>query len=178
MMKEKDALDGNICLIGYMGSGKSTVGRMLAGKLDREFMDTDDLITENEGRSIPEIFRDSGEPYFRGLEYGLLKRLADEEPVKGIVLATGGGIPVDERNRALLKKTGTVIYLRSSAESLCERVGNDTNRPLLNAPDRLKKIREMLKYRGPLYEECADIIIDTDEMSAEETVDYILKLPG
>lgn len=157
-----------------MGSGKTTVGRMLAERLGMGFEDTDELIIKSEGRSIPDIFRDDGEAYFRKLETDLMKRLVDRSEFKGTVLSTGGGLPVAESNRPLLKEIGTVVYLRAKPECLRERVGNDPNRPLLASKDRLTKIRDMLAFRGPIYEECADIIIDTDELNAEETVDKIV----
>lgn len=157
-----------------MGSGKTTVGRMIAKRLGFDFKDTDELITGLEGRSIPDIFKESGEPYFRDLETGVLGEIVKRGNDR-IVLSTGGGLPVAEKNRPLLKAAGTVVYLRASAQCLNERVGNDDNRPLLEARDRLARIQDMLRYRGPIYEECADIVIDTDSMSAEETVDAVLK---
>ena len=166
----------NICLIGYMGSGKTTAGRLVAEKLGMELKDTDEMITIREGRSISDIFREDGEAYFRKLENVLLNELAGNGGLKGIVLSTGGGLPVDERNRPLLKSTGTVIYLKASARCLNERVGNDTGRPLLNTNDRLLKIESMLKERGPVYEACADHIINTETLSAEETADHIIRL--
>ena len=169
-------MNRNICLIGYMGSGKTTVGKALAERLCMEFQDTDELIVKREGRSIPDIFGDDGEAYFRALETELLTELAGGEMDVKTVLSTGGGLPVDERNRHLLRKIGRVVYLRAEAQCLNLRIGNDTNRPLLASGDRLDKIRSMLKIRGPIYEECADIVIDTDELDIEETVDGIIAL--
>lgn len=157
-----------------MGSGKSTVGRIIADKLDMTFKDTDELIERSQGRSIPDIFKDNGEAYFRELENKLMTELAKEGRDTGTVLSTGGGLPVDERNRELLKKTGTVIYLKASAECLAGRIGDDTGRPLLESGDRFLKIKEMLRFRGPVYEECADHILVTDGMSVEETVTALL----
>ena len=171
-------MDRNICLIGYMGSGKTTVGQELAARLDMRFEDTDELIVRREGRSIPDIFRDDGEAYFRELETNLLRELSEDRGVKNTVLSTGGGLPVDKRNRPLLKAVGCVVYLRASAECLCKRIGNDTNRPLLNTEDRLKKIHDMLDLRGPVYEDCADHIVDTDALSLEETVERVIKIIG
>ena len=153
-----------------MGSGKTTVGRLLADEYGMVFKDTDVLITEREGRSIPEIFAAEGEAYFRKLEHELVAELAEDDGDYRIILSTGGGLPVDERNRELLKKIGTVVYLRARAESLYERVKNDTGRPLLVTDDRLKRITGMLKERGPIYETAADVIIDTDELGAEDVV--------
>lgn len=167
-------LDKNICLIGYMGSGKTTAGIMIADRLNMEFKDTDEMITEFEGRSIPQIFSDDGETYFREVENRLITLLAGKDALKNTVLSTGGGLPVDKRNRPLLKDIGCVIYLRASAECLFKRIGDDTNRPILNTDDRLAKIKDMLKIRGPIYEACADRIIDTDALSIEETVKAVI----
>ena len=168
----------NICLIGYMGSGKSTVGRIVADRLGMDFKDTDELIEKEEGRSIPDIFRDSGEPYFRELEYRLMTKIAGKGDMTGTVLSTGGGLPVDVRNRELLKRAGTVIYLKASCESLGKRIGDDMGRPLLESGDRLKKIRDMLGYREPIYAGCADHILVTDKLSVEETVQAVLEYSG
>ncbi|MCR4808089.1 MAG: shikimate kinase [Lachnospiraceae bacterium] len=155
----------NICLIGYMGSGKSSAGRLAAEILGYDFDDTDDIIVRREGRPITEIFEKNGEAYFRGLETGTLKELC-ESGSENVLLSTGGGLPVKVENRALLKRFGKVIYLRADAGTLYERVKEDKGRPLLNTDDKLKKIREMLDFRGPIYEEAADHIIDTDDLDA------------
>ena len=160
----------NICLIGYMGSGKSTVGKVLAERFGMTFEDTDEIIVKSQGRSIPEIFREEGEPYFRELEHGLVQSLAKDEQLKDTVLSTGGGIIINEDNRKLLKRIGCVVYLRACAQSLYERVKGDEGRPLLNTEDVYGRIEEMLKQRSPMYEEAADHIIDTDGLSVDETV--------
>ncbi len=165
----------NICLIGYMGSGKTTVGRLLADALSCDFEDTDVMIVEREGRPISDIFAEEGEPYFRQLETDLLNDIYDKGLSK-TVLSTGGGLPVTDRNRPILKKIGKVIYLRAEAESLYNRVKEDKGRPLLETGDKLKKIREMLALRGPIYEEAADIIIDTDHLDEEQTVKEIVNI--
>ncbi len=159
----------NICLIGYMGSGKTTVGRLVSERLGLNFTDTDRMITEREARSIPDIFENDGEAYFRQLEAGLVRELAGDAGFRNTVISTGGGIVLSAENRAGLKRLGTVIYLRARADSLYERVKNDTGRPLLKTEDIAGRIKEMLKERSPMYEEAADIIIDTDELDAEET---------
>ena len=165
----------NICLIGYMGSGKTTVGRLLADALSCDFEDTDEMIVEREGRPISDIFEKEGEPYFRRLETDLLNELCDKGLSK-TVLSTGGGLPVAERNRSILKKIGKVVYLRAEAESLYMRVKEDKGRPLLETGDKLKKIREMLAVRGPIYEVTADFIIDTDHIDEEQTVKEIVNI--
>ena len=165
----------NICLIGYMGSGKTTAGRLAADLLAYDFDDTDDIIVRREGRTIPEIFEKNGEAYFRGLETGTLKELC-ESKTENVLLSTGGGLPVKTENRLLLKRFGTVIYLRASAGTLYERVKEDTGRPLLQTDDKLGKIREMLEFRGPLYEEAADHIIDTDKLDLSDVVNEIVNI--
>ena len=160
----------NICLVGYMGSGKSTVGRMAAGRLCLDFADTDELIVKRENRSIPDIFKTDGESFFRKLETELLEELSGDKGIENTLLSTGGGIILTEGNRALLKQIGTVIYLRAEADTLYERVRNDTGRPLLSTGDVRGRIREMLKIRTPMYEDAADFIIDTDSLSVEQTV--------
>lgn len=165
----------NICLIGYMGSGKTTVGRLLSDVLSYDFEDTDNMIVEREGRPISDIFAKDGEPYFRRLETDLLNDLYNNS-LNGTVLSTGGGLPVDKKNRPILKKIGKVIYLRARAESLYMRLKEDKGRPLLETDDKLKKIREMLAVRGPIYEETADIIIDTDHIDEEQTAEAIVNI--
>lgn len=165
----------NICLIGYMGSGKTTAGRLAADMLAYDFDDTDEIIIRREGRTIPEIFEKNGEAYFRGLETGTLKELC-ESGDENVLLSTGGGLPVRTENRILLKRFGTVIYLRASAETLYERVKEDRGRPLLETEDKFGKIREMLDFRGPIYEEAADHIIDTDDLDLSHVAKEIVNI--
>ena len=160
----------NICLIGYMGSGKTTVGRLVAERLGLAFADTDEMIVMREGRSIPDIFREDGEAYFRKLEEELIAELSEDIGLMNTVLSTGGGIVLSPLNRKNLKKTGKVIYLRASAECLYDRVRNDTGRPLLDTEDVLTRIKEMLAVRSALYEEAADVILDTDGLDICQTV--------
>lgn len=165
----------NICLIGYMGCGKTTAGQLAADILAYDFDDTDDIIVRREGRSIPEIFEKNGEAYFRGLETGTLKELC-ESGEENVLLSTGGGLPVKTENRLLLKRFGTVVYLKASAQTLYERVKDDSGRPLLQTEDKLGKIKEMLDFRAPLYEEAADHIIDTDDLDLAGVVNEIVNI--
>ncbi|MCR5419911.1 MAG: shikimate kinase [Lachnospiraceae bacterium] len=175
-------MKGNICLIGYMGSGKTTLGKMLAQELDKTFEDTDALIVDKEKRSIPEIFEKEGEQYFRNLETETLRAIIgalDKDKAlktKGIILSTGGGIVVNEKNHGLLRQLGTVIYLKAGADTLYRRVGRDENRPLLKTEDVYKRIVEMLKIREPIYEKAADIIIETDDQSPVDTIKNIIEV--
>lgn len=164
----------NIILIGYMGSGKSTVGRKAAKAVDYNFLDTDALIEEEEGMSIAKLFEEQGEPYFREKETETIKRLL-EKP-KGNIIATGGGLPMREGNAALLKQLGTVIYLKAETETLVRRLSGDTVRPLLQNVDLQEKIETMLSIRGPVYEACADVVLQTDNMSFYEIICRIEKI--
>jgi len=158
----------NLILIGYMGCGKSTIGSKAARAFDYRFMDTDAMIEQEEGRTIAELFAQNGETYFRERETETIKRLLAEP--KGFVLATGGGLPMQEQNRSLLKKLGTVIYLKCSQETLVERLSGDTKRPLLATGELEEKVRTMLAVRGPVYESVADVVLETNGKSFYEII--------
>ena len=161
----------NLILIGFMGSGKSSLGVKLSYRLRMPVEDTDKLIERREGRSVNEIFMDDGESYFRQLETDLLRELAAKNGAR--IYSTGGGMPVKEENRVLLKKLGKVIYLRVSPETVYERLKGDSARPLLQCGDPLKRIREFLEEREEAYAACADIIIDADEADMESVLKRI-----
>ena len=162
-MKQK-----SIIFIGYMGSGKSTIGKEVAKLFDIEFFDTDALIEEQEGMTISELFAQKGESYFRRKETEVLQSLKQHS--RTMVLATGGGLPVKEENQVLLKELGTVVYLKASIDTLEERLKEDTQRPLLKEGDLRKKIETMLAVRNPVYEKVADVILETDALSIDETI--------
>ncbi len=164
----------NIILIGYMGSGKSTVGRKAAKAVEYAFLDTDELIEKEEGITISKLFEEKGEPYFREKETETLLRLM-EEP-KGNIIATGGGLPMREGNAELLKKLGTVVYLKAETDTLVKRLSGDTTRPLLQNGELREKIETMLAVRGPVYEAAADVVIQTDNMSFYEIICQMEKL--
>lgn len=166
----------NLVLIGFMGSGKTSVGLKLSYRMRMPVEDTDKLIERREGRSINEIFADDGEEYFRQLETELLEELKVKS--RGKIFSVGGGTPIRPENRALLKQLGTVIYLRVQPETVYERLKNDTSRPLLQCDDPLQRIRELLVYRKEAYEACADIVIDVDEMDMESILKVIVKETG
>ena len=157
-----------IVLIGYMGSGKSTIGEKTARSLGMEFLDTDVLIEQQEGMTISELFAQKGEAYFRQKETEVIKELKKEK--KKMVLATGGGLPMKEENQVLLKELGRVVYLKASVDTLVERLKEDTTRPLLKEGDLRKKIDTMLEIRNPIYEKVADIVLETDTKSIYETI--------
>ena len=156
----------NIILIGFMGCGKTTVGIRLSYRLRRAMEDTDKLIEKEEGRTISEIFRTDGEAFFRGLETDCLKKLI--RTARNMIISVGGGLPVREENRALLKQLGTVVYLCASAETIYERTKHDTSRPLLQGDDPKGKIRTLLAEREAIYESAADIVIDVNQKGFEE----------
>lgn len=164
----------NIILIGYMGSGKSTVGKKAARALEYTFLDTDALIEETEGMAISELFETKGEAYFREQETETIRRLL--QAPKGNIIATGGGLPMKEGNAELLKKLGTVVYLKAETETLMERLSGDTTRPLLKEGDLRTKIDTMLQVRGPVYERTADVILETDDMSFYEIICRLEKM--
>lgn len=155
---------GSVYLVGMMGAGKSTVGRLLARRLKLRFLDCDDEIERRCGVKIPLIFEIEGEAGFRARESEVLAELAT---LKGILLATGGGAVVSAENRRELAAHGTVIYLRARPEDLYSRVRHDRDRPLLASPDPLRRLRELYAERDPLYASVADVVIDTGRQSVQ-----------
>ncbi len=148
----------NFFLVGLMGAGKTTVGRLLAKHYGCGFYDSDHEIEARTGVKIPVIFEIEGEAGFRKREENAITELS---VLSGIVLATGGGAVLSAVNRDNLRKNGLVIYLRGSPEHLYERTRHDRNRPLLQTENPLAKLRELYKQRDPLYREVADIVVDT-----------------
>jgi shikimate kinase len=161
----------NIYLIGYRGSGKSTLGRMISPLLNFTFMDIDKLIAEQEKRSIPEIFANSGEQYFRKKESEILNRLSGKNRM---VVATGGGIILVKENRDLMSKTGYCIYLKADSKTLLSRIQGDKDRPPLTDLPLSREIDHLLSIREPLYEEIARITIDTGILSTEQCINIII----
>ena len=152
----------SIFLIGLMGAGKTTIGRVLARHRDLEFVDSDHEIVARCGVSIPTIFEIEGEAGFRKRETAMIDELSQRQ---GIVLATGGGAILDPENRAHLKARGAVVYLRGQPEELYLRTRHDRNRPLLLTDDPLARIKALYAQRHPLYMETADIVLDTGRQS-------------
>ena len=161
----------NLILIGFMGSGKTSVGIKLSYRLRMPVEDTDKLIERQEGRSISDIFASDGEAYFRRRETQLLQELRQKK--QRMIFSTGGGTPVREENREALKRLGTVIYLRIRPETVYARLKGDTTRPLLQCEDPLRRIRELMEERREAYEACADLIVDVDEMDMEAVLSKI-----
>ena len=162
----------NIALIGFMGTGKSAVGRALAEKLGREFVEMDRLIEERAGKSILEIFRQDGEIAFRELEIEAAKRVAQGADQ---VIACGGGMVLNKINTDRLRETSRMVYLKASPRKILERTSAGENeRPLLDAPDPAQRIRELLDFRKPFYQRSADITIDTSRLSIDRVTDLII----
>lgn len=170
---EKMENQKNLVLVGYMGSGKSTVSAALSKILDYERLDTDSLIEESHECSIADIFAEEGEESFRKMETRQLQIIAGEKHQR-LVLATGGGLPLRGENRKLLTRIGTVIYLKASPETVYERVKEDTARPLLQVEDPKAKIADMLEQRDIFYEMAADWTVSTDGKTPEEIAEEII----
>ena len=167
----------NIILEGFMGSGKTTVSEILSDKLDLELLDTDQAIEAAEGTRISVIFAREGEEAFRAMETELLEMVVDDH-LRDMVISLGGGLPLREENRALLKKAGKVIYLRTSAETVYKRLEGDNTRPLLQSEDPKERIKELLEDRKERYEAAADIIVDTDGKEPWQIADEIIEALG
>ncbi len=163
----------NIILTGFMGAGKTTIGKRLAQKLNIPFEDTDLRIEEEQKRAISDIFANEGEGYFRGLETQQLEQLIQE--TNGCVISVGGGLPVQEVNHPLLKQLGKTIYLKAKKETLVNRLQGDTSRPLLQGGELEEKIRSLMAAREAIYEQVADLVIETDGKSHETVVTEIMK---
>ena len=162
----------NIILIGYMGSGKSTVAKKIASQYGYTLVDTDKCIKTREGMAIPDIFSELGEEYFRDAETALLRELAED--LHHAVLSTGGGMPLRKENIKLLKKIGKIFYLSATPERIYERVKGDKERPLLQGADPYRKICEMILYRHPIYESAADGELDTGNTKPAELAKIIV----
>ena len=163
----------HVILIGFMGSGKSTVGFRLSYKLKKCLIDTDKLIEQREGMSITEMFARKGEGYFRRKETECLNILFHE--LGSRIISLGGGTPIREENRDIIKRLGKVIYLQASPDTIYDRVKHDTSRPLLQCEDPKARIEELLAQRNPIYESVADIVINVDGKQMKEVVQEIVE---
>jgi shikimate kinase len=160
----------NIFLIGMMGSGKTTIGKLLSKKLDKDFYDSDHVVEENTGVRVPLIFEYEGEVGFRKREESVLKELVRHT---NIVLATGGGIILSKDNCELLKNNGHVIYLKSTCEDLVVRMAGDKTRPLLQEGDLRKTLENLFSIRDPIYSSISDCIIETSNKRTNEITSEI-----
>jgi shikimate kinase len=160
----------NLALIGFMGTGKTSVGRLVAESLNFDYLDTDEMIQSGTGRVISDIFKTDGEPAFRALEEKTVAELATRTKT---VIATGGGLPTNPKNLADLKKHALLICLWASPEKIWERVKNQSHRPLLHDANPQAKIREMLAAREPFYKQ-ADVLLNTELRSVREVAQQIV----
>ena len=163
----------NIYLVGLMGSGKTTVGKLASKKLSKSFVDSDHVIEESTGVRVPLIFEYEGEEGFRRRETKALEELVKK---KDIILATGGGIILKKSNQKLLVDNGLVIYLKADNDLLESRLRNDRTRPLLQGVDIKKKLKVLLEVRDPIYESIADYVINTKNKRATDIVSEIEKI--
>lgn len=162
----------NIVLVGFMGTGKSSAGKLVAKKLNREFVDADHEIEKRENCDIPTIFAEAGEAEFRQIETEVIRELAGRE---NLVIAPGGGAITVAENMENLARNGVVICLTAKPESILQRVGHDKNRPLLRGPDRLERIRELLAARAKFYD-AIPLRVSTDGRNTRQVANEIIRV--
>jgi shikimate kinase len=167
----------NIVLIGYRGSGKTTVGKRLAARLKMSFVDTDDLLTERYGNSITEIVESNGWDHFRAAEKAIIKEISIKD---NFVIASGGGSMLDDENVRSFGENGLIVWLKVDPEVLLNRLSNDPQnifqRPSLTGKGLLEEIGEVLTYRNPFYEKASAIQLDTSTLSVEAVVEKIFSI--
>ena len=168
--KSSVSISGNIFLVGMMGAGKTSVGRVLAKRQGKVFYDSDHVIEERTGVRVPVIFDIEGEEGFRSRERAVIRELTEQN---NIVLATGGGAVLDPENRHLLHQHGTVVYLRAAVRDLVNRTRHDKNRPLLQTDDPRARIAAIFEQRDPLYKEVAHVVIETGSPSLHSLVNRL-----
>lgn len=161
---------GNLFLVGMMGAGKTTAGRLLAQQLGKTFVDSDEEIQQRTGVTIPHIFDVEGEAGFRQREASVIQDLAKRD---NIVLATGGGAVLSEQSRDVLRDNGIVVYLKSTVADLWQRTRHDRNRPLLQTADPRAKLKELYELRDPLYTQVADLVMPTGKQSVHSMVSQL-----
>jgi shikimate kinase len=167
---QRDRQIVNIALIGFMGTGKTSVGRLVAEQLHFNYLDTDEMIQTATGKTIAEIFSANGEPAFRALEEKIVQELAGKDRT---VISAGGGLPINPANLASLKAHALVVCLWASPAKIWERVKNQTHRPLLHDPDPQRKISDLLTARAPFYKQ-ADILLNTESRSLREVAQQVV----
>jgi shikimate kinase len=167
-----DKLKSSVALIGFMGTGKTAIGKILAEKLGKRFIELDELIEKRAGKTINNIFREQDEIAFREIEISTVKEVAGE---KNQVIACGGGVVLNRINIDRLKQEARIVLLTATPSLIFKRVSTGNNRPLLNTEHRLRSIRELLKFRRPFYERAADYNISTSKLSVEAVADQIIE---
>ena len=163
----------NIVLIGLRGSGKTTIGKLLAERLGKQFIEMDELIVQRLGQSIPEIVNRYGWQKFRGAETEVTREVAG---LDNVVNATGGGVVTSEENIRELKQKGKLFWLKADLDTLLGRIGNDQSRPSLTGKSPREDMEAVLAERSPIYERVADFIVDTEGKMPEEVAKAIAKL--
>ncbi len=172
-MSSTNRVKRHVILIGYRGVGKTTIGQLLGTRLQCPFHDSDREIVNDTGLSIPEIFKEKGEDYFRRLEKQVIQRLCQiSDP---IILSTGGGAVLSSVNRELMSRYGTIVLLTAPENTIYQRIYEDPNRPALTSHDLKREIHEVLKVRNPLYQSLQDLIINTESHSPDDAVTRILE---
>ena len=171
-MKNMNELPFNLFLIGFMGTGKSALASCLHRQYHMELVEMDEKIAEQEGMSIPEIFEQKGEPYFRDAETALLRALGTK---KGAVVSCGGGVPLRECNVEAMRQSGKIVLLTASPKTVKKRVSGNRNRPLLRNRESVESIRELMEERRPRYEQAADLVIATDGKTVEEICGELIR---
>jgi len=165
-------MKNSVALIGFMGTGKTVVGKTLAEKLNKRFVELDALIEQKAGKPIPEIFQQGGEIAFRELEIEATREVASQ---KNLIITCGGGIVLNKINIDRLKQEATIVHLTASPSAILKRTLSDgETRPLLNVPDKTSKIRELLRFRKPFYERAADITINTTKLDIDAVAEEII----
>ena len=164
---------GNLFFIGFMGVGKSTIARMVAKEINARLIEMDETIEAEEGSSINEIFAAKGEEYFRDLETALIERISEQE---GMVVSCGGGAVLRPQNLELMKKSGKIIYLSATPETIFRRVRYSNNRPLLRDNMNVEYITQLMERRIGIYEQAADVIIVTDDKNKPEILAEVLEI--
>ena len=173
-MNQSSSPPENIVLIGFMGCGKTTVGRELQQRLGYPLVDMDQVIEQRAGKAITEIFADEGETAFRDMETALLRELNDPTAPRRII-STGGGVVGREENRSLLKDLGYVVWLHAPAAVILERTAKNRSRPLLHTDDPAARIQSLMEERKPLYQETAHLKLDTAGLCSDEVATGILE---
>ncbi|MDI6751274.1 MAG: shikimate kinase [bacterium] len=165
----------NIVLIGFMGSGKTSVGKALSMKLNLPYVDSDGVIEAEEKRPISQIFEEDGESYFRDKEIEVIESLSER---RGWIISTGGGVVLNPENIFNLKRNGLIFYLKTTPSVIYNRIKDDSTRPLVNVSNPLERIENLLRRRTWLYEESADYVVDTSSLTIDEVRDKIIKIGG
>ena len=171
-MKRQEKKTPNIVLVGFMGTGKTSIGKRLATQLRMRYVDTDDIIERDSGRRISDIFSEDGEETFRELESEAVRKASQ---LDNYIISTGGGVVLKETNMAELRRNGIIFCLTATPEEIYRRVRHQSHRPLLPTPDPLTKIKSMLEERHPYYVK-ADYMVETTQRSFGEVMAYIKRV--